>query len=635
VNRYRQNGLGTIDAYFNAYFLYYQWKSDKKGRILKEELKTIATHPTCWGGSSDNITSSADGIYQKNKYDKYLAFLAFAAKAHGAVSALFSPLRRIRKFFGGFGNSARAAKNIGYLLGKTLGLAAPAFAVIFTMMTITNISAYSPVLELSFDGRSLGFVESRETVGRAVMRVENNVSAVLDEDYEFPGRLEYRIVLSREPEHLFMSESQLYNILYYSSQTQGAVTRAYGLYIDGMLIAATEYENDIRSVLDDVLWENTVAEHGETVQFAHEIQTIPNLYAAWDIVTREELKNIITFSLHNAEDDTNNLLFEHIFDGGNGNGEYPPEEYNNGYENGNGNGNGNGSGYITIEEAANAGATIFVEGGELFDPFAPSMGGNDEAAMATVSLLNLTSEQAAGTVPRGFLSVAANQGDAGGILARMNRTTANVTPNLIQFKKIRTETYTAETPFEIRYVDSSSHFTGTTVIQTAGRTGESIITADITFIGDAEVARDIIKNEVIKEPVTQVVLRGTRIRPSTAPTGNFIRPLRGRLTTRFAGGHRGIDIPAPAGTPVAAADGGTVIYAGFSGSYGNHVRVRHSNGYVTLYAHFSSISVSRGDSVFQGQELGKVGSTGRSTGNHLHFEIIRNGVQVNPELYLP
>ena len=133
----------------------------------------------------------------------------------------------------------------------------------------------------------------------------------------------------------------------------------------------------------------------------------------------------------------------------------------------------------------------------------------------------------------------------------------------------------------------------------------------------------------------QVVIVGTKPKPAAGPTGNFKSPLRGALSTRFTGGHRAIDIPAPTGTPMYASDGGTVIYAGMSGSYGNHIKIRHNNGFVTLYAHLSSIGVKYGEQVFQGQEIGKVGSTGRSTGPHLHFEIIKNGVQVNPEAYLP
>ena len=94
--------------------------------------------------------------------------------------------------------------------------------------------------------------------------------------------------------------------------------------------------------------------------------------------------------------------------------------------------------------------------------------------------------------------------------------------------------------------------------------------------------------------------------------------------------HRGIDIGAPSGTNVLAADSGTVIVAGFGRSYGNYVVIDHGNGYTTLYAHNSRLCVSVGDSVSRGQVIAKCGSTGNSTGPHIHFEISKNGSLVNP-----
>lgn len=98
--------------------------------------------------------------------------------------------------------------------------------------------------------------------------------------------------------------------------------------------------------------------------------------------------------------------------------------------------------------------------------------------------------------------------------------------------------------------------------------------------------------------------------------------------------HTGIDIPAPKGTPVTSFDDGTVIYSGVQGSYGNTVMVKHSNGVVTLYAHNSALTVSVGQKVKKGQVIAKIGTTGRSTGNHLHFEVRVNGQHTNPMNYL-
>jgi len=98
--------------------------------------------------------------------------------------------------------------------------------------------------------------------------------------------------------------------------------------------------------------------------------------------------------------------------------------------------------------------------------------------------------------------------------------------------------------------------------------------------------------------------------------------------------HSGIDIPAPSGTQILAANGGTVIFSGWNGGYGNCIIIDHGGGYATLYAHNSVNLVNVGDIVYRGQLIGRVGSTGNSTGPHLHFEVLRNGRAVDPMPYL-
>lgn len=115
---------------------------------------------------------------------------------------------------------------------------------------------------------------------------------------------------------------------------------------------------------------------------------------------------------------------------------------------------------------------------------------------------------------------------------------------------------------------------------------------------------------------------------STRVTSNFGR--REKPNAKATSLHRGIDIGAPNGTNVLAADSGTVIVAGSGRSYGNYVVIDHGNGYTTLYAHNSRLCVSVGQSVSRGQVIAKVGSTGNSTGPHIHFEVSKNGSIVNP-----
>ncbi|MCI8486791.1 MAG: M23 family metallopeptidase [Clostridia bacterium] len=120
---------------------------------------------------------------------------------------------------------------------------------------------------------------------------------------------------------------------------------------------------------------------------------------------------------------------------------------------------------------------------------------------------------------------------------------------------------------------------------------------------------------------------------------NFITPTTGTITSRFGvrsrDNHKGIDIGAPKGTPIKASASGTVIHSGNrNDGYGNYIILSHGNGVQTYYAHCSQLLVSKGESVQQGQIIAKVGSTGISTGNHLHFEVRVNGVAQNPQNYV-
>jgi murein DD-endopeptidase MepM/ murein hydrolase activator NlpD len=120
----------------------------------------------------------------------------------------------------------------------------------------------------------------------------------------------------------------------------------------------------------------------------------------------------------------------------------------------------------------------------------------------------------------------------------------------------------------------------------------------------------------------------TNPRNISSPFGNRPDPFTGRETF-----HAGIDIPAPSGTNIVAAEAGVVRFAGHSVSYGNYIIIDHANNYSTLYAHNSRNRVTTGQTVTKGQHIGDVGTTGRSTGNHLHFEIRRNGDYRNPMSY--
>jgi murein DD-endopeptidase MepM/ murein hydrolase activator NlpD len=104
--------------------------------------------------------------------------------------------------------------------------------------------------------------------------------------------------------------------------------------------------------------------------------------------------------------------------------------------------------------------------------------------------------------------------------------------------------------------------------------------------------------------------------------------------TGAAAMHAGLDFKGPIGTPILAAAEGKVVMAGFNGGYGNTIEIRHANGLVTRYAHLSGLNVRRGQMVDRGVQIGRMGSSGRSTGSHLHFEVRLNGQAINPRKFL-
>ncbi|NMB96670.1 MAG: M23 family metallopeptidase [Clostridiaceae bacterium] len=198
--------------------------------------------------------------------------------------------------------------------------------------------------------------------------------------------------------------------------------------------------------------------------------------------------------------------------------------------------------------------------------------------------------------------------------------------------------YEENIPYGKKYEDTDSLYKGQTQIKVEGTEGRKLVKAEIVSVNGIVESTDVVSEEVLEEPKEAIVLRGTKERPRTLAYGEFIVPSRGAITSRFgqrwSSHHSGIDIAVPRGTSIKAADGGAVIFAGWSGGYGKLIKIDHENGYITYYAHCDTITVKKGQRVARGETIGKVGSTGNATGPHLHFEVRKNGVAVNPLDYL-
>lgn len=230
---------------------------------------------------------------------------------------------------------------------------------------------------------------------------------------------------------------------------------------------------------------------------------------------------------------------------------------------------------------------------------------------------------------------------------------------ILSITTVEEATYKELIPAEIQYVEFSDLYKDETKVYQEGNDGLKELTVSVTKVNGKEVSRSLISEKTLIKEKIKVIAYGTKEKPvvavpnegssnssgssssSSNSSRSFMHPLNGagRISStygaRWGTFHKGIDYAAPAGTPVYASLAGKVIYSGYnSGGYGKLVIIEHSNGYQTYYAHNSRLYVNVGETVSQGERIAGVGTTGDSTGNHLHFEIRKNGSPVNPANYL-
>ncbi|SHH52285.1 peptidoglycan DD-metalloendopeptidase family protein [Tepidibacter thalassicus] len=208
----------------------------------------------------------------------------------------------------------------------------------------------------------------------------------------------------------------------------------------------------------------------------------------------------------------------------------------------------------------------------------------------------------------------------------------------LNVKVVEVASYEETIPYKTIYEETNALYKGEKRIKLEGVKGKRKVTAEIVKINGAIFSKNILKEEILTQVQDKVVLKGTKKPPFYMAYGVFSNPTRGKLTSRFGRRwgriHTGIDIAAPIGTKIKAADGGKVIFSGTQSGYGKLVIIDHGNGYKTYYAHCSKLLVKKGDKVAKNQVIAKVGNTGRSTGPHLHFEVRKNNKPVNPLTYV-
>ncbi|MDX8363564.1 M23 family metallopeptidase [Cytobacillus sp. IB215665] len=193
-------------------------------------------------------------------------------------------------------------------------------------------------------------------------------------------------------------------------------------------------------------------------------------------------------------------------------------------------------------------------------------------------------------------------------------------------------------PFKTETIEKDTMYKGDQKVNQEGQNGEKLENIIIVKDNGTQIEKTTIKEEVTKEPVNKIIFKGTKVVPSRG-TGTLLWPASGgyvssEMGQRWGKLHKGMDIARPSNYTIKAADNGVVEFAGWDGGYGNRIVINHNNGIKTTYSHLSSISVSVGQTIEKGRKIGVMGSTGNSTGTHLHFEVYKNGSVQNPRNFL-
>lgn len=215
--------------------------------------------------------------------------------------------------------------------------------------------------------------------------------------------------------------------------------------------------------------------------------------------------------------------------------------------------------------------------------------------------------------------------------------------NSLPVQSYTTIVETCPVDYETVSTESSTLLAGSTKITKKGVEGEAEVTYKVCYRDGAVTEKIELSSKIVKEPVAQEEVVGTKRVVAADKNGDApmcwpVKRVNGSYVSSYMGdgrGHKGMDIVAKKGTPIYAAASGTVIFASSDNSgYGRYIIIDHGNGINTLYGHCSELFVNVGDTVSEGEHIAAVGCTGYSTGDHLHFEVRKNGTKVNPVAYI-
>ena len=438
-------------------------------------------------------------------------------------------------------------------------------------------------------GQTVTYIQNEETYSAAVTRAEEKTSKILETDYAFTEEVTLRTTLApkSQVEELPQATDSIMEII-------PELEHVYTLTVDGSLVGAAESAEVIQEAL------TLVTEH---------------------YTTPETLS--VTF------DSQVNLRYEYL-----------PIQH----------------GVSTAQELADL---LLAESPRTF-PYTVQAGDTLETLLARFNMtqerlqeLNPETDLSLKSLAIGIEEVAkeADAADLAEVMAAEFGTpleeglllTVEQSCPLLVVSTVEEQTLTRATTPALETQADPTMFTGEQRIIQEGQAGEDQVLARVVKRCGVTIGSTDLNAVTVVEATPLIVGTGTQPKPELPEGCLFLWPVRGAISSdygyRFIFGetnfHRGIDIPAPAGTAINAAADGVVTFAGERGTYGNLVILTHANGFQTYYAHCSQLLVSVGDTITQGQPVAAVGSTGRSTGPHVHFEVRYQNDPIDPLLYLP
>lgn len=471
-----------------------------------------------------------------------------------------------------------------------LSLANVAFPAVCIVIMLLSFGRYTDkvfALQVNYNGENIGYVENEDVYNQAKeyavsrLSIDNADSLTLD-----PPTYQIKLMtVNKLSDAKTMCDKIIEN-------TDGNYINACGIYVDGDFICAVKNEADARNVFEQILKPYQKKEgDNATVAFVEEISYVQGYYpdsedVVWDTA---KLKKVMTSTKSNAV-------------------------------------------YHTVA----AGDTL--------------SGIASENNMYLSELLSYN--------PKLNEDSSLHVGD---------RLVISNQVNYIRVKVMKTEKRDVSIAYETEIKETDSLYKGQSKVVQEGKKGTERITEMVTYIDGVRSFVSEISSVVIKEPTKEIINKGTKVVVQStysggSYTGGYSSYIQGSGNTTYSGGklswpstratlisspfgyrslgyHSGLDLCAPGGSKgvaVLAAAGGTVVSYTTTGAYGYSVLIDHGNGLQTRYAHMlaGSVSVRAGQKVSSGQQIGKIGETGRAYGAHLHFEVIKNGTRVNPLPYL-